>query len=256
MLTFENITIDIAQFKWLGVKTWHPLLIDISINVQPGEMVALVGSSGEGKSIFLQNSLGLLPNNMRSMGHITINGRTITDKQKSQLRGNTICYVPQGVNALNPLLRIGPQLKRTTKLNGVQKYSHDVLHILQQFELQQSIVNCYPRQLSGGMAKRVLACNAALAEAQYILADEITAWLDNVHAMQLLTYLKKLCKQGRGTLWVTHDLAMAAKFADRIAILHNGRLEEIVTPSQLKFRQASKWSLCLWDALPEHKFIS
>jgi len=255
MLTFENIAIDIAQFKWLGVKTWHPLLIDITIDIYPGEVVALIGGSGEGKSIFLQNTLGLLPNNMRSSGHISINGRVITEAQKSQLRGNTVCYVPQGVSALNPLIRIGPQLKRTTKLNGAQKHSHKVLHLLQQFELQKNIVNFFPKQLSGGMAKRVLACNATLTQAQYILADEITSWLDDKHAMQLLTYLKKLCGQGRGILWVTHDLAMAAKFADRIAVLHNGRLEEIVTPSQLKQRKASEWSLCLWDALPEHKFI-
>lgn len=255
MLAFENIAIDIAQFKWVGRKSWQPLLVDITLDIFPGELVALVGSSGEGKSIFLQNILGLLPSNMRARGQISINGNQITTAQKIALRGNTIGYVPQSVSALNPLIRIGQQLNRTTKLSGVQLHTHEVLHHLQQYNLQKNVIDLYPRQLSGGMAKRVLACNTTLTNAQYILADEITAWLDDDHAAQLLIYLKILCQQGRGILWVTHDLAMAAKFADRIAVLHHGKLDDIVTTKQLIARQASDWSLRLWDALPEHQFI-
>lgn len=255
MLAFKNVAIDIAQFNWLGSRSWSPLLVDINLDIHPGELIALVGGSGEGKSILLQNTLGLLPSNMRTSGYIAIDGHKITEKQKAKLRGNTISYVPQDVSALNPLIRIGPQLKRTTRLNGAQLYSHEVLHHLQQFNLQQHIVDYYPRQLSGGMAKRVLACNAALTNAQYILADEVTAWLDDNHAKQLLSYFKKLCEQGRAILWVTHDLALAAKFADRIAVLHNGRLDDIVTAKQLRQREASEWSLRLWDALPEQQFI-
>ena len=86
---------------------------------------------------------------------------------------------------------------------------------IKHYHLQHDILLKYPRQLSGGMAKRILACNAALGGARYILADEITAWLDEPLAFQLLHQLRDLAAQGPG-LWVTHDLSLAARFADRI----------------------------------------
>ncbi|MGE2808631.1 ATP-binding cassette domain-containing protein, partial [Escherichia coli] len=86
---------------------------------------------------------------------------------------------------------------------------------IKHYHLQHDILLKYPRQLSGGMAKRILACNAALGGARYILADEITAWLDEPLAFQLLHQLRDLAAQGAGVLWVTHDLSLAARFADR-----------------------------------------
>lgn len=106
---------------------------------------------------------------------------------------------------------------------------HDVARHLQQYNLQGSLVDSYPNQLSGGMAKRVLASSATLSRAQYILADEISSWLDDDHAMQLLENIKSLCHDGRGVLWVTHDLSMAVRFADRIALLRNGELEDVLS---------------------------
>lgn len=75
MLKFDRLAIDVAQFSWLRKKRWQPLLTDISLAVQPGELVALVGSSGEGKSLLLQSALGLLPDNMRCQGAISLAGK-------------------------------------------------------------------------------------------------------------------------------------------------------------------------------------
>lgn len=256
MLTFDNLTIDVAQFRWLGKKSWSPLLQDISLDIQLGEMVALVGGSGEGKSLLLQSVLGLLPNNMRCHGDIVLNGQALTEKTKLQHRGNALCYIPQAVSALNPLIQIGPQLERAAILSGQHIKMHDVALHLQQYNLQAELVKSYPSQLSGGMAKRVLASSATLSHAEYILADEISSWLDDEHAVQLLENMKSLCRNGRGILWVTHDLAMAVRFADRVALLRNGMLEEVLSSQKLKQGGGGKWLQSLWNALPEHQFMA
>lgn len=256
MLSFDNLTIDVAKFRWLGKKQWSPLLQDISLDVAPGEMVALVGGSGEGKSLLLQSSLGLLPENMRCRGDIVLNGSQLTEKSKQQYRGNSLCYIPQGVSALNPLIKIGPQLERAAVLSGQYIQMHDVALHLQQYNLQADLIHSYPNKLSGGMAKRVLACSATLSQAEYILADEISSWLDDEHAMQLLQHIKSLCFDGKGVLWVTHDLAMAVRFADRIALLRNGVLEEVLSSEKLKKGGGGKWFQSLWNSLPEQQFMN
>ncbi len=256
MLKFDRFAIDVAHYHWLGHKTWHPLLSNISLEVRPGELVALVGSSGEGKSLLLQSTLGLLPESMRCRGDIVLDGQVLGDAAKVDQRGKALCYVPQGVSALNPLIKVGPQLMRAARLGGVQLGLEDVAEQLQRYNLQPGLVQEFPRTLSGGMAKRVLACSAALTHARYILADEITAWLDDEHACQLLTHLKGFCQQGRGILWVTHDLALAARFADRIAVLHQGELHETLSAQALRENGGSPWLRSLWAALPEQQFFA
>lgn len=127
---------------------------------------------------------------------------------------------------------------------------------LKTYNLAPGLVNDFPRQLSGGMAKRVLTSCATLTHARYILADEVTSWLDEDHACQLLTHLRAFCQQGRGILWVTHDLALAARFADKIAVLHKGELHETLSADELKNSGGSPWLQSLWAALPEQQFVS
>ncbi|MES2870862.1 MAG: ATP-binding cassette domain-containing protein [Pseudomonadota bacterium] len=256
MLKFDQFAIDIAHYHWLGHKTWHPLLSHISLEVHPGELVALVGSSGEGKSLLLQSTLGLLPDNMRCRGDIWLDGQLLNAASKVGQRGKTVCYVPQGVSALNPLIKVGPQLLRAAHLSGARLGLGDVAEQLEHYNLQPGLVDEYPRRLSGGMAKRVLASCAALTHARYILADEITSWLDDEHACQLLNHLKSFCEQGRGILWVTHDLALAARFADRIAVLHQGQLHETLSAQELRENAGSPWLQSLWAALPEQQFFA
>lgn len=102
------------------------------------------------------------------------------------------------------------------------------------------------------MAKRVLACNAALGGAPYILADEITAWLDEPLACQLLQQLRDLSAQGAGVLWVTHDLSLAVRFADRIVALNEGRVSDDITTDDLKNGLGSPTLQKHWFAQPEH----
>lgn len=251
MLTFRHVAIERAHYRWYGKKRWQPLLHDVSFSLNPGELVALVGTSGEGKSLLLQSALDMLPTNLRRRGEICLNGETLAHGQLRRLRGNTLCYVPQGVNALNPLLTIRAHLERAMHL--YQRGGQGVLsQQLQRQHLGLDVLKRYPRQLSGGMARRVLACSATLSPARYILADEITGWLDREAAGHMLDQLCLLRRQGCGILWVTHDLALAARYADRILSLHQGTLCDDLTRGQLAAGGGSEQLRAHWQALPEY----
>jgi peptide/nickel transport system ATP-binding protein len=159
--------------------------------------------------------------------------------------------VPQGVSALNPLLTVERQLGRAARLCGQNGSRERLGEQLQRYQLPATTLDRYPRQLSGGMAKRILACTAALGGARYILADEITAWLDDGLACLLLSQLRELATQGSGILWVTHDLALAARFADRIVALHQGQVSDILSSQHLRQGQGSEMLRAHWQALPE-----
>ncbi|HEB0854370.1 ATP-binding cassette domain-containing protein [Citrobacter werkmanii] len=251
MLSLKQASLEVARYRWYGARNWSSLLQDISFDVAPGQMVALVGGSGEGKSLLLQCLLDLLPENLRFQGTITLDGKKLERNDIRAFRGNTFSYVPQGVQALNPLLTVKKHLKRVSQLSGQAWKTEEIEHLLQRSELESSVLEAFPRQLSGGMAKRVLACHASLSQARYILADEITAWLDAPLANQLLEQLRGLCEQGRGVLWVTHDLTLAARHADRIVALHQGRVSDNVSRKQLLRGDISEHLQRQWQALPE-----
>lgn len=252
MLNFRHVSVENVHYNWFGRKRLSPILSDINLTLQRGEITALVGGSGEGKSLLLQSALALLPENLRMRGEIRLEGKSLNTRQCQKLRGNTLCYVPQGVSSLNPLLRVGTQLKRSLHLSGRHTCALALEQQIKHFHLQTDILLKYPRQLSGGMAKRVLACNAALGGAHYILADEITAWLDEPLAFQLLQQLRELSAQGAGVLWVTHDLSLAARFADRIVALNEGRISDDISINELKSGSGSAALRRHWLALPEY----
>lgn len=114
-----------------------------------------MGGSGEGKSLLLQSLLDLLPDNIRLTGKISLNGSPVDNHRLRQLRGKTFSYVPQGVQALNPMLDVQKHLQRAYQLTGKNWNIHHVTQLLAQNQLESSVLRRYPRQLSGGMAKRV-----------------------------------------------------------------------------------------------------
>ncbi|HCC0886771.1 TPA: ATP-binding cassette domain-containing protein [Salmonella enterica] len=251
MLSLRQVTLESARYRWYGVRRWSPLLDNISFDIAPGEMVALVGGSGEGKSLLLQGLLDLLPENLRFRGEITLDGLRLDRHAIRQLRGNTFSYVPQGVQALNPMLNVKKHLRRACRLTGHIWDEAHMIPLLQQSGLEATVLNRFPRQLSGGMAKRILACHASISQARYILADEITAWLDTVLANQLLDHLRSLCEQGCGVLWVTHDLMLASRYADRIVALYQGRITDNIRREQLQSGEMSEPLKRQWQSLPE-----
>lgn len=253
MLELERVSIAAAHYRWFGRREWRPLLREVSLTVAPGEVVALVGGSGEGKSLLLLAALDLLPANLRLEGALRFAGAPLDRQRSRQLRGREIGYVPQGVGALNPLLRVEGQLTRGLRLGGWRGERAALEAQFARLALPAAALDLYPRQLSGGMAKRILACHAALSNARLILADEVTAWLDEAAASLLLAQLRGLAAQGCGVLWVTHDLALAARFADRVVALHQGRVSDTLAVEALRRGEGSAPLRAHWQALPEQR---
>ncbi|WP_347253606.1 ATP-binding cassette domain-containing protein [Leminorella grimontii] len=256
MLELKNITLLQGKHRWLRKTTFEPMLSDINLTLQRGELVALVGGSGEGKSLLLQSLLGLLPDAISAQGRILLDGHDVPHERLQELRGRVLGYIPQSVSALNPLIKTGRQIQRAAGLSGDMPCNDEIVERLKRYRLSPDLLNRYPLSLSGGMAKRVLVSCATLSQSRFILADEITAWLDERHAEVLMGHLKTLCEEGRGVLWVTHDLHLASRYADRIAVLHQGELKETLCARQLRSGGGSPWIQSLWRSLPEFDFFN
>lgn len=207
------------------------------LQILPGESVALVGESGSGKSSLAHALIGLLPDNAQlTDGTIHYRDDEIThwqDHQMRTLRGSHIGLVPQDPTvSLNPVHTIGKQLVEAIRANKkLPKASAriEALGLLEQAGLDQPAVRFqqYPHQLSGGMRQRVLIAIAIAGEPELLIADEPTSALDATVQKLILDHLQHLTEtRGIAMLLVTHDLAVAAERADRMVVMHHGRIVE------------------------------
>lgn len=255
MLKLHNISIEAARYKWYGEKQWFSILNNISLEVAQGEIVALVGGSGEGKSLLLQSILNILPSNIRAHGDVYFEQDKLSiDALHGKYKKN-FCYLPQGVQAFNPLLTIEQHFQRACVLSGNKFCKIKVKNLLEDNNLDFNVIDKYPLQLSGGMAKRVFSCYASLSQASFILADEITSWLDRDLAHQMMNNLRLLCKQGAAVLWVTHDLNLASEYADRMVFLYDGKVADNVNKEQLLNFDISDVFKKQWQAIPDKNAI-
>lgn len=255
MLKLKDIRIDLTTYSRWGKAQTRPMITDINLTVNPGEIVALVGGSGEGKSLLLLSILGLLPDGMHTGGTMVLNDKTILEKDREALRGTQLAYIPQSVSALNPLLTVAQQMQHCARRHNKPARRDDLARCLAQFQLDESVLDLYPAALSGGMAKRVLAAFSLLMPASLILADEMTAWLDLKAAQELLSVFHRLTKQGKSLLWVTHDLNLAINEADRVALLENGTITVVQDCQSIRAGLGDKRLQMMVDTLPNHDFI-
>ncbi|SCW82541.1 peptide/nickel transport system ATP-binding protein [Rhizobium mongolense subsp. loessense] len=209
----------------------------IDFRVDPGEVVALVGESGSGKSSTAQAIIGLLPENGRlEKGSIRLNRQEIADwpqKRLDGIRGSIVSLIPQDPgNALNPVKTIGKQVAEIFAIHdqssGPVAYAQ-AIELLGRVGLYQPTMRAqqYPHELSGGMKQRVLIAIAIALRPSLIIADEPTSALDvtvQKHILDLIDALRR--EYGTALLLVTHDLGVAADRADKLVVLHHGRIQE------------------------------
>ncbi|MCV0425888.1 MAG: ABC transporter ATP-binding protein [Roseibium sp.] len=211
---------------------------DISLEINAGEILGIVGESGAGKSLTGASLIGLLePPGQVSSGQIRLNGRDITNltqRELRKIRGKQIGAIFQDpLTSLNPLLTIGRQLTET--LNAHLKLQQSeakerAIDMLREVGIPapEQRMSSYPHELSGGMRQRVVIALALCCNPELIVADEPTTALDVSVQAQIILLLKKLClKQGTAVMLVTHDLGVIAEAADRVAVMYSGRLVEI-----------------------------
>ncbi len=227
------------------------VLKELSLSVDAGEVYALVGSSGSGKSLLAESILGILPKNAETSGDISFLGKALGVGELSQLRGKEIVYVPQGVTNLDPLLKVKPQLLLTKEMEERKSEAFETL------ELGDEVDGLYPFELSGGMARRVLVSTALLVDAKIIVADEPTPGMTREQARRTLQFFKDMARDGKAVLLITHDLDLALEIADTIGVFHEGSLVEEAKREQFYGDgEALKSELArrLWRALPQNEF--
>lgn len=215
----------------------RPLLEGVSLQVNAGELVGLVGESGCGKSLTCQAILGLLPEPARVLsGSIQLQGQeltTLTPKQWERIRGKKIALIPQDpMTSLNPLLTVGEQLEEVlvlhTSLNK-QERQQRAIELLEAVKIPnpQARLQEYPHQFSGGMCQRVLIALALASEPALLLADEPTTALDVTVQAQILALLDELRHtRGMGILLITHDLGVVAEVCQRVVVMYAGHVVE------------------------------
>ncbi|NHT77157.1 peptide/nickel transport system ATP-binding protein [Rhizobium sp. PP-F2F-G38] len=215
----------------------HCAVNGVSLQVFPGEVVALVGESGSGKTSIAQAVIGLLQGNGRvDGGAILLNGTDITrwsQKRLDAVRGAVVSLIPQDpTGSLNPVMTIGAQVREILTVHGKARgkaADRRVIELLTKVGLSQPEVRArqYPHELSGGMKQRVLIAIAIALEPALIIADEPTSALDVTVQKRILDLIDDLRREfGTAVLFVTHDLGVAADRSSRLIVLKGGEIQE------------------------------
>lgn len=230
------------------------VLSDLTLSVRPGEVVAVAGSSGSGKSLLASAILGLLPANATVGGEMRYKGEPLTPEWQKRLRGSEIALVPQSVQYLDPLMKVGTQADGHRSPRPVETRRR----LFSRLGLPEGTERLYPFQLSGGMARRVLVATALLADAQLLIADEPTPGMSLDQALEALRLFRGMADEGRAVVLITHDVDLAVAFADRVAVFYAGTTVEIAPAAD--FRAGAEalrhpYSQALWRALPQNGFV-
>jgi peptide/nickel transport system ATP-binding protein len=210
----------------------------VSFDIQPGEVLGVVGESGAGKSLTGAAIIGLLdPPGRIAGGEVRLKGERIDNLSPEALRrirGRRIGMVFQDpLTSLNPLFQIGEQLTETiqihTGMNAAQARERAVSLLVDVgIPAAERRIGAYPHQFSGGMRQRVVLALALAANPELIIADEPTTALDVSVQAQIIALMKRLCREhGVAIMLITHDMGVIAETADRVAVMYAGRIAEI-----------------------------
>lgn len=260
LLQVEDLTVSFSMYdpgarSFFGAEKVESHVIErLSISVHVGEIVAVVGASGSGKTLLADAILGLYEPNASVSGRIWFDGVLQDAESLAALRGNGISLVPQSVNHLDPLMKVGRQVCGFTGDTEAREAERN--RLFARYGLDDAVCDLYPFELSGGMARRVLLTCALIENPKLIVADEPTPGLDLDLAVAALDDFRAFADQGGGVLLITHDIELALSVADRVAVFKDGTVVEetavanFASPDTL----AHPFSRALWHALPEHGF--
>ncbi len=236
-------------------------LDDVSFEIAPGEVLGVVGESGAGKSLTGAAIIGLLPPPGRiAAGEILLQGRRIDrlpPEEMRRLRGRHIGAVFQDpLTSLNPLYTVGRQLVETIRAHlplNERAARERAIALLRDTGIPapESRIDQYPHQFSGGMRQRVVIALALAAEPRLVIADEPTTALDVSVQAQIITLLKRVCREhGAAVMLVTHDMGVIAETCDRVAVMYAGRVAEIGPVRDVILRAAHPYTLGLMGSIP------
>ncbi|MEM8731480.1 MAG: dipeptide ABC transporter ATP-binding protein [Pseudomonadota bacterium] len=236
----------------------NEILRDVSLTVDPGEIVAVTGESGSGKSMTALAVMQLLPNGADTSGRIRLNGTDLLDLGEDEmcgLRGRAIGMVFQEpMTALNPVKTIGDQVVETILIHRAMppdRARARAVEVLDRVGLPiaRFPLGRFPHELSGGQRQRVVIAMAIALRPELLIADEPTTALDVTTQAQILALLRRLvAEDGMGMLMITHDLAVVADMADRITVMQTGEVVEAAPTAELLRHQSHPYTRMLFAA--------
>ncbi|NBI70511.1 ABC transporter ATP-binding protein [Clostridiaceae bacterium] len=253
LLEIRDLHITFTQYdRGLKRRHLHPVR-GLGCQVERGRLTAIVGASGSGKSLLAHAIMGILPYNCCMEGRIYYDGQLLDEKRLAALRGNEIALVPQGVSYLDPMMRVGQQIRGGRRDAAARETCRG---LLERYGLGPETERLYPFQLSGGMARRVLIASALMGDPRLIIADEPTPGLDAHTARRVAGHFKELACEGAAVLLITHDLELALECADRILIFYEGNIIEEADPGDFREGKNLKepYTQALYRAMPENGF--
>ena len=252
ILSVEHLSVSFTRYGRGLSRAELSAIRDLSLTVEPGQVAAVAGESGSGKSLLAHAILHILPRNAQAGGSILYDGAPLTPDRAAALRGREISLIPQGITYLDPLLTVGAQLCRGRTDPDTRSRCRKVL---ERYGLGAETEGLYPFQLSGGMARRVLIAAAVLDSPRLIVADEPTPGLDMKSARRVLGHFRELAEQGAGVLFITHDLKLALSVADKLVVLREGRTVDELPAADFRRGQGltHPYTRALWQAMPEHR---
>ena len=234
------LELDQLRLRYPGSGAWT--LDGLTLRIAPGEHLALVGPSGCGKSTVARAALQLLPPRTICEGSLRLNGRdprTLNRQTLRRLRGESVGLVFQDpMTRLNPLMTVGEHLVDTLRAHQPEQSASErrqrACGLLEQVGIGAERFRAYPHEFSGGMRQRLAIALAIALKPPLVIADEPTTSLDVAVAQQVMAELRQLCDQlGSALLLISHDLAMAHRWCDRMAVLEAGRIVEMASSTEV-----------------------
>ena len=250
-----------AAYAGSGGGVWRALS-GVTFSVGPREILAVLGESGSGKSTLAASLLRLLPRNGRiTGGEILLEGADLVRMGAAQIRrvrGSGISIIFQEPSlALHPTIRIGEQIGEVLRAHGTASKrergdrAREILAKVFSGEVER-IYSSYPHELSGGQQQRVLIAQAIACEPALVVADEPTASLDTTTQREILTLFKRLRDQlGIAFVFITHDPALLAGFADRVLVLYAGKVAEVGPTREVLFSAQHPYTQALLKCVPQ-----
>ena len=261
ILDVKNLTIEFQS-----ERGWLPAVTDVSFHLRKGEILALVGESGCGKSISCMSLARLLPSPPARIarGEVLLtcrNGETenvlnLTPRQLRKIRGGEIAYIFQEPSvSLNPVFRIGAQIAEAIELHrpDVENVEQEVADLLRKVGIPspEERMRLYPHELSGGMQQRVMIAMALASRPSILVADEPTTALDVTIQAQILDLLAEVRNQfGMSIILVTHNLGIVSEMADRVCVMYAGRIVETAPVREVIDHPLHPYTAALLKAVP------
>ena len=243
-------------------------LENVELELKDGESVGIAGESACGKSTLGLTIIKMLQGGKITSGKILFNGKSILDMPESEfdgtLRWKEISMIFQGaMNSLDPVFTIKQQFDEILKQHGCDDKPEKIIDdVIRSVNLDHSVLEKYPHELSGGMKQRIIIAMALLLKPKFVIADEPTTALDVLVQAQIINLLKNLKKNGLSLMIISHDLAILSEIAEKIGIMYAGKIIEFGTSSEIYRNPKHPYTQGLLNSIPtlhnenKLKFIS